>query len=239
MVWSGAIHSSVLTPKRHRSVEHLDDPGTSPALRERSLRDVRRANAVLGGANAVLAELGRIMPSLEDEASLLDVGTGLADIPVRARRLAARYDVRLTTFGVDQAETLAGVGGTLLDGSACADARHLPFATSSVDVVMCSQVLHHFEDHEIAIVLRELHRVARTAVIVSDLRRSWFAVGGYWLVTWLLGFHAVSRHDGAVSVLRGFTNRDLAEHVLHATGQVATVRRHLGYRLTATWVPST
>ena len=229
----------MLIPRRHRSFEYLDDPATAPALRERSLRDVRRANTVLGGANAVLAEFRRIMPSLGHHASLLDVGTGLADIPVRARRLAAVQHVHLTTFGVDQAETLAAVCGTLLDGSVCADARHLPFATSSVDVVICSQVLHHFEDADIAIVLRELHRVARTAVIVSDLRRSWFAAGGFWLVAWLLGFHAVTRHDGAVSVLRGFTKRELADHVHHATGQVATVRRHLGSRLTATWFPTT
>ena len=235
---NGDVCRAVLTPDRHRSFEHLDDPGIDPALRERSLRDVRRANTVLGGANAVLAELRRIMPSLGASASLLDVGTGLADIPIRARALAARHDVRLTTFGVDQAETLARVCGTLLDGSVCADARCLPFDKASIDVVICSQVLHHFEDADIAIVLRELHRVARVAVIVSDLRRSWFAAGGFWLVTWLLGFHAVSRHDGAVSVLRGFTMRDLAGHVLRSTGQVATVRRHLGYRLTATWFPS-
>ena len=227
----------MLTPRRYRSFEHLDDPGTAPALRERSLRDVRRANTVLGGAHAVLAELRRLLPLLGHDASLLDVGTGLADIPIRARLLAAQHGVRLTTLGIDQAETLAGTSGKLLDGSVCADARRLPFADSSVDVVICSQVLHHFEDGEIALVLREMDRVARTAVIVSDLRRSWFAASGFWLVAWLLGFHAVSRHDGTVSVLRGFTNRDLADHVHHATGHVAIVRRHLGYRLTATWSP--
>jgi 2-polyprenyl-3-methyl-5-hydroxy-6-metoxy-1,4-benzoquinol methylase len=229
----------LLTPRRYRGFEHLDDPATDAVLRERSLRDVRRANTVLGGANAVLSELRRLMPSLGREATLLDVGTGLADIPVRATRLAARHDVRLTTFGVDYAETLASAGGTLLDGSVCADARQLPFARASVDVVTCSQVLHHFEDEEIVLVLSEMSRVARTAVIVSDLRRSWLAVGGFWLVTWGLGFHPVSRHDGAVSVLRGFTGSDLAEHVHRSTGRVATIRRHLGYRLTATWTPST
>ena len=229
----------MLTPGRHRSFEHLDDPATDPVLRERSLRDVRRANTTLGGANAVLAELDRLLPTLGREVSLLDVGTGLADIPARARRLAALRNVRLATFGVDQAATLASVSARVLDGSACADARCLPFANASVDVVICSQVLHHFEDDEIACVLRELHRVARRAVIVSDLRRSWFAMGGFWLVSWLLGFHAVTRHDGAVSVLRGFTDGDLADHVHHATGRVAIIRRHLGYRLTATWTPAT
>ena len=229
----------MLTPGRHRSFEHLDDPATDPVLRERSLRDVRRANTTLGGAHAVLAELDRLLPALGREVSLLDVGTGLADIPARARRLAALRNVRLATFGVDQAATLASLSARVLDGSACADARCLPFANASVDVVICSQVLHHFEDDEIASVLRELHRVARRAVIVSDLRRSWFAVGGFWLVSWLLGFHAVTRHDGAVSVLRGFTDDDLADHVHHATGRMAIIRRHLGYRLTATWTTAT
>ena len=62
----------MLTPGRHRSFEHLDDPATDPVLRERSLRDVRRANTTLGGANAVLAELDRLLPTLGREVSLLD-----------------------------------------------------------------------------------------------------------------------------------------------------------------------
>ncbi|MDB4915925.1 MAG: Methyltransferase type 11 [Gemmatimonadetes bacterium] len=228
----------MLTPRRRRSFEHLDDPRTDAALRERSLRDVRRANTVLGGANAVLSELRRLLPSLGAEATLLDVGTGLADIPLRAKSLAARRNVRLRTFGVDEAETLARVTGDILDGSTCADARNLPFANSTFDVVICSQVLHHFEDAEVPVILKELDRVASGAVIVSDLRRSWLAVSGFWLVTWPLGFHPVSRHDGMVSVLRGFTAAELAWHVETATGRSSSVRRHLGYRLTATWTPN-
>ena len=228
----------MFTPTRRRGFEHLDNPDTTPALRERSLRDVRRANGVLGGANAVLTEVRRLLPQLGGSATLLDVGTGLADIPVRARRLAARMGVQLYTLGLDEAASLAALSNDVLDGSICGDARKLPFATGSIDVVTCSQVLHHFEDREISVVLREMNRVARHAVIVSDLRRSWFAVGGFWIVTWLLGFHPVSRHDGMVSVLRGFTSHDLSEHVLRSTGRMATIRRHLGYRLTATWSPS-
>jgi SAM-dependent methyltransferase len=228
----------VLVPRRRRGFEHLDDPRTDPALRERSLRDVRRANALLGGAWAVLAELRRLLPSLAGgRATLLDVGTGLADIPVRARDAARKRGVALETYGVDEAETLARLGRGLLDASACADARRLPFADASVDVVICSQVLHHFEDAELAVVLSELSRVARRYVIVSDIRRSWLAAAGFWLMTWPMRFHPVSRHDGLTSVLRGFTVAELMHHVLTATGRTATVRRHPGFRLTATWSP--
>ena len=225
----------MLAPRRRRGVEVLDDPATDPALRARSLRDVTRSNVLLGGRRAVLSELARVLPELGTACTLLDVGTGLADIPDAARRTASRRGVALTAFGVDEAETLARVTGTLLDGSACADARRLPFADSSIDVVTCSQVLHHFEDAEIPSVLRELHRVARRRVIVSDLRRSWLAACGFWLVAWPLGFHPVTRHDGFVSVLRGFTSEELSGHVLAATARRAEVRRHLGYRLTASW----
>ena len=62
---------------------------------------------MLGGANAVLSELKHLLPRLGSEATLLDVGTGLADIPAKARVMAARNKVRLATFGVDEAETLA------------------------------------------------------------------------------------------------------------------------------------
>jgi SAM-dependent methyltransferase len=225
----------VLTPRRRRGFEHLDDPATDPALRERSLRDVRRANLLLGGANAVLSELRALLPALGTRATLLDVGTGLADIPLRARRMAAGRGVALHTIGLDEAETLTRATRRLLDDSDCADARRLPFADASVDVVTCSQVLHHFEEAEVPAVLRELQRVARRAVIVSDIRRSWLAAAGFWIVTWPLGFHPVSRHDGVTSVLRGFTPRELAWHVRAATGSEAAVRRHLGFRVTATW----
>jgi hypothetical protein len=77
--------------------------------------------------------------------------------------------------------------------------------------------------------------VARRHVIVSDLRRSWLAACGFWLVSWPLRFSPVTRHDGTLSVLRGFTAAELAHHVQLATGQRATIRRHLGWRLTASW----
>jgi SAM-dependent methyltransferase len=227
----------VLVPRRRRGFEHLDDPRTAPALRERSLRDVRRANTLLGGARAVLRELWRQPPAAGAAMSILDVGTGLADIPARARRGARGRGVALTAFGVDEAEVLALRGAELLDGSVCADARRLPFADASVDVVLCSQVLHHFEDADIPGVLAELSRVARQRVIVSDIRRSWLAAGGFWLATWPLGFHPVSRHDGFTSVLRGFTPDELARHVRSSTGRTPDVRRHPGFRVTATWSP--
>jgi SAM-dependent methyltransferase len=228
----------VLTPRRRRGVEYLDDPAIDPVVRQRSLHDVRVSNWLLGGMRAVIKELDRVLPLLGDHGTLLDVGTGLADIPIRSREVALKRGIQLLVYGVDEAPSLALRNADTLDGSACADARRLPFASHSIDIVVCSQMLHHLEDRELASVLAELNRVARKAVIVADLRRSWLAACGFWLVSWPLRFHPVTRHDGVISVLRGFTAGELAEATRAAVGRLPRVRRHLGFRLTATWTPS-
>jgi SAM-dependent methyltransferase len=228
-----------LTPARRRGVEILDEPGVDAAVVVRSLRDVARSNTLFGGRRAVLRALvPTFRAATGGELSLLDVGTGLGDIPWHARRLAARLGVRLRTVGVDLAEPLARASRPRTQLAVCADAFALPFADHAFDVVTCSQLLHHFDEPEAARLLRDLGRVARRQVVVSDLRRSWLAAGGFWLASWVFGFSPVTRHDGTLSVLRGFTAPELDALVRTAVGRPPAVRRELGWRVVASWAPS-
>jgi len=231
------VIARAITPARRRGVEILDDPGVDPVVRARSIGDVAVSNRILGGLRAPLAELRALLGELGPRATLLDVGTGFADIPFGAARIARDAGVALTTIGVDSAHALLVADRERVSHAVCADARRLPFADGSVDVVMCSQLLHHFDADDAVALLAELDRVARHAVIVSDLRRSWLAVAGFWMATFPLGFHAVTRHDGVVSILRGFTADELAALITMATGAQPHVRQWLGYRVTASWRP--
>jgi hypothetical protein len=85
--------------------------------------------------------------------------------------------------------------------------------------------------------VKEMNRVARTRVVISDLRRSVVAASGLWVGSFLLGFHPVSRHDGVVSVMRGFLPYELEEIVTRATGHRPIASRRLGFRLTTSWAP--
>lgn len=229
-----AFPRNVLTPARRRGFELLDDPNVDAGVRRRSQSDVARSNRVLGGLRAVRRAVRSALPP-QGRFSLLDVGTGLADIPQSLCADAASRGIELTTIGVDGAASLLAAARACVNLPVCAEARALPFSDRSIDVVICSQVLHHFADDDAVHLLRELHRVARRTVIIADLRRSWFAAMGFWFVSWPLGFHRVTRHDGFVSVLRGFTSRELRDLVYSATGVIPSVQRHLGFRLTATW----
>ncbi|MDZ7631273.1 MAG: methyltransferase domain-containing protein [Gemmatimonadaceae bacterium] len=218
--------------------EVLDAPGVSPALVARSHRDIARANLLFGGTRAVVSRVRALAPRLPESPLVVDVGAGTGDILDAVCRALMATGRRPRPVAIDVAVELAPA--VRLRGShfICGSILALPLPTACADLVIAAQVVHHFPPEALPAVIAELHRVARTAVLISDLRRSWLAAAGLWLTSFPLGFHPVSRHDGVVSVLRGFAPDELRSVVRHTTGAAADVRSHLGWRVTADWSPS-
>jgi SAM-dependent methyltransferase len=215
--------------------EILDDRSLDPRIVRRSMRDVVISNRLFGGRRAVLSELTQHVDVLPERVTLLDVGTGLGDIPAAAAQLARRRGRTAFSVGLDLSPDLARESRMHMDAAVVADAGALPFRDRSAQVVICSQVLHHFAPDTAAGILREMNRVCSHVAIVGDIRRSRVAAIGLWLASFLLRFHPVSRHDGVASVRRGFTSRELAALGSSALGHGVIVRRHPGFRLTASW----
>jgi len=229
-----------MVPPRIRGVELLDDPASAPELAVRSLRDVALANRWFGGRRAIATEVLAIAARHRPAGralTLLDVGAGLGDIAASVVQQASRAGTTVRAIGLEHTAALAEASRPACPHAVAGDVRRLPFADASVDIVTCSQLLHHFTDDEAAPLLRECSRVARLAVVVGDLRRSWLAMAGLWSSSFLLGFHPVSRHDGLVSIRRGYTSAELRALVERATGRPAVVRHRLGFRVTAVWHP--
>jgi SAM-dependent methyltransferase len=229
--------TSAATAPRQDHPEILDDPGLDPVVVRRSMRDVARSNLLFGGRRAVLSELDEKLDRLPGHAILLDVGTGLGDIPAAAARHARRRGHAVFTIGLDASAALARESRARLDAVVVADAARLPFRDGSVHVTTCSQLLHHFPAEAAAAVVRELNRVTSRRVIVADIRRSRVAMAGLWLASFLLGFHPVSRHDGVASIRRGYTLSELQSLVGRALGRRVRVRSHPGFRVAASWGP--
>lgn len=227
----------MIIPARRRGVELLDDPASDATLVTRSLRDVAEANRWFGGTAAVLAEIDPLLQAAHSNLTLLDVGTGAGDIPEKARQLAHKRGVDLTTIGLERTTSAAAGAESRARFVCVGNGLQLPFRDNSMDIVTCSQVLHHFADDEATTLLQEMHRVARRLAVVADLRRSWIAAAGIWASSFALRFHPVSRHDGVLSVLRGYRRDELAALVHRAVGVRPQSRNRLGFRVTASWSP--
>ncbi len=217
-------------------VERMDQPGVRTDDLRRTLEDLTRINRTFGATRLVRAHLCPWLSRLRQPVRLLDVGTGFADLPRAIVDWARQHGVILTIEALDHHAPIRA-----LAAQACADypeiricagdARTLPYPDKCFDVAIASQVLHHLEDEAPAQLLRELRRVARYGVLVSDLRR------GVWpfLVTSaalrLVSTAPLIRHDGPLSIRRGFIPSELAA-LAHAAGWHAPqVFRHAFFRL--------
>lgn len=218
--------------------EILDGATCPPALARATLRDIARSNTLFGGRAAawfgVKELLGGDPPSGEDRLTVLDIGAGGGDIAAHVVRRAKERGTILAPIAVDWHRAAAIMCRERGLTSAVADTWALPLAPRSVDIVVLSQVLHHFRRDAAVRLLREVSHLARLGVVVCDLRRSAAAAAGIWLAGWALGFHPITRRDGVTSVRRGFSVQGLSALLL-AAGLPASVYRRPGYRLVAAW----
>lgn len=216
--------------------ELLDGPLDDPAALVVNLRDLARLNRVSGGIRLSRSAI----TALGDPATILDVGTGGADIPIALLAAAARDRRRLTVTATDsRAEVLAAaraarpgidrIAGLTLE---IADGRGLPYPDAAFDVAHASLVIHHLEPGEAVAFLRELRRVARHGIVVNDLVRGRLAWVGTWLAVHALATGRYTRHDGPLSVRRAYSRAELLG-LLEAAGlqPVATVVGIAGHRV--------
>jgi hypothetical protein len=80
-----------------------------------------------------------------------------------------------------------------------------PFRLASFDFVLASQLLHHFSEEKIIAQLRIWSRLARRAIIISDLVRHPIAYCGIKLFTRLWTRNVMTLTDAPLSVQRAFT----------------------------------
>lgn len=225
--------------------ELLDGPLDERALTG-NLRDLRRVNRWLGGAELSWRALHHVHRALPEQASisLLDVGTGSADIPLALLHRASASNLGLEVTAtdvrpeiVDHARRLVGTHPAL--GIELTAGDTLGYASASFDIVHASLVVHHLEPPEVARLLAEMGRVARHAVVINDLvraRRWWLAA---WLASRLTTANRYTRHDAPLSVRRAYLPTEV-EHMAANVGLrlEATLGGLLGHRYALVFRPA-
>jgi hypothetical protein len=182
-----------------------------------NLRDITRVNRWFGGLSTATSLLRSLAPP--ERFSLLDVGAASGD---HARAFQRAFP-GCFTVSVDLSErNLAAAPPHRL----VADAFRPPFCEASFDYVFCSLFLHHFGDEEVTRLLACFGRLARRAVVVTDLERHnfpyWFLPATQWLFRW----NPITLNDGPVSVAAGFRIQELERLAWHAGLRQPVVRRH-------------
>ncbi|MGH9412538.1 MAG: methyltransferase domain-containing protein [Terriglobales bacterium] len=175
--------------------ELLDEDAGTAAEVAASLADLHWIHDHLGGRSS----WRRLLAAWPGAGSLLDVGAGRGQV---AAAIGAQMHAH-RIVALDRLPSHLGASGDRV----AADAKQLPFADASFDVVMCNLFLHHFHGAAAVQLLQEMVRVARQAVLINDLERAWVP----YLVIRALSprFSRLTRYDGARSVAQAYTAQEL------------------------------
>lgn len=96
------------------------------------------------------------------------------------------------------------------------------------DIVMLNNICHHFNDEEIVKLIGHLRGCARLAIIINDLHRHFFAYWGIKVLGKIFNLSSLTKHDGPLSVQKGFSRREL-ENIL-------TAAKIDGFEIRWTWL---
>ena len=222
------------------SPELMDDPAADRDELDASLTYIRWVNLALGGRAGLLRHLAHWSARWPKDrpVTLLDIGTGSADIPLAAVRWARSQGFDLQVTGIDFHPTTLDLarrhiadepGITLVQ----ADALRLMdlYSHDAFDYVHAGMFLHHLNQLDVWTVLRIMDRLARAGIVWNDLvrsRTSLLAVN-----TLLIGQPRMVKHDARASIRAGFTRAEVLDAAKRLDLHTYTrYHAHLFYRFT-------
>lgn len=216
--------------ERSTQAESIDSRERPVADIAAGYRQLARLNRLFFFSHPFVVHLPRLLGAENCRSlSLLDVGAGDGLLGRRLETWAQRRGWRweMTNLDANPHALALNPGGRNVTGSALA----LPFPDARFDVVIASQMTHHFTDAEVVTHFREAWRVARRAVLLSDLHRNAFLYALVWLGSRAVGFNCEMRADGATSVRRGFHLGEWRRHAAAAGILDARIWLYAGTRI--------
>jgi 2-polyprenyl-3-methyl-5-hydroxy-6-metoxy-1,4-benzoquinol methylase len=183
-----------------------------------NLDDLVRINTRLGGHSVVRKTLEQAIGERK-QFTLLDVGAASGDA---ARVIQQSYPgARITCLDQRGVHIQEAPFPKLL-----ANAFELPFGPGSFDYVICSLLLHHFTDEQVVELLASFYAAAKKGLFVFDLERHVLPYLFLPATRRLFRWHAVTVHDGRISVRAAFRAKELLALAQKAKISSADVRVH-------------
>jgi 2-polyprenyl-3-methyl-5-hydroxy-6-metoxy-1,4-benzoquinol methylase len=221
----GFIERRFVRPFTQRSEERelLDDLQYADWL-EPSLRELAGLNSWLGGHRALrsgiaqaVERLAKATPGLGSAARplrVVDAGCGSGDGLRVLAKWCRRRNLHVELIGVDANPHTIEIARRASKDFDEISFRSLDvfgddFLSLKADLVTATLFCHHFDDTTLRRWFECLRRQPHAALFVSDLQRHWLPYYLFLLVCRVLRTTEVTRHDGAISVQRGFTRPEL------------------------------
>lgn len=199
---------------RSRQKEMMDAPVISKKLLIQNLRELDFLNRTLGGHTITLQGIKQLVHLKDKQYHIADLGCGSGDTLKHIARWARTngYKVKLTGIDINE-DAIAFLNHHCREYSEItgiiSDYRLFLQTSENIDIIHCSLFCHHLTDAELTELISLLKSKVKVGFIINDLQRTWLAWFAVRIFTTVMNGSKLARHDGPVSVLRGFTKDEL------------------------------
>jgi SAM-dependent methyltransferase len=183
------------------------------------LGDLKYVNKWLGGNKVTLDGIEKLLRgnSKKEPITILDIGCGDGQLLRNCAKYAENNGLKLKCIGLDFNKNILEYAE-----NQSKDFPNIKFQKVDVfleeelipncDIAVCTLFLHHFSDESIAELLKILLKKSNNGLVINDLQRSRIAFNLFKIVSNLFLKTDTAKHDGLVSIARGF-KKDELEHI--------------------------
>lgn len=216
--------------------ELMDSGKVTAAELSEALDFLSASNTFLGGWAVMRERLEVWSPAWDKRRiiTMLDVGTGAGDLPMRILNWGRQRRFKISIVGIDSDPVVLELARRRTEEEPYLSLVQSDLASFAAegrrfDYVLGSLFLHHVPPAELVNTLRLCDGLAEKGVLFSDLRRCAAAYAGVRALTCLRG--RVTRNDGPLSVRRSFLPEELETAAENAGLRYVKVRRGPFFRL--------
>lgn len=211
--------------------ELLDTDSGTPEEIQGSLADLATINRYLGGHRTTCKLLREVARQAgKTGLRFLDVGGGTGEFAGGVERNLCRSGLQLHATVLDRMPAHLSKESRNGRFRISGDALSLPFQDRSYDVVGSNLFSHHLEPQQLVQFFNEALRVSRIAMIVNDVRRSYFHLAATY-AGFLFYRSRITRHDAPASVRRAYTAGELKTLLTKTTASKITIENYYFQRL--------
>jgi len=194
----------------------MDDPNCDRAELFNTYRQFSVVNSLIAGWKRIYKScLKPLMTDSERSYSLLDIGFGGGDIPLKLAEWAANDGIALdiTAIETDQRaiEFVQQLSAPENVAFRYVSSTELMAENHRFDFVISNHLLHHLGDEELPRLLDEAKNLSTQKVIFNDIERSDLAYGLFKVLSRPIFRSSFITHDGLASIKRSFTLKELQD----------------------------
>lgn len=205
----------ILTERQPELIEYMDREDCDPVLLQNTYRQFATINALLSQWKKVYENELKPLMNTDRTYTLLDIGFGGGDVPLKLLHWAKRdkINLKITAIEIDQrafqyADSLSDTPN--LDFRHCSSAD-LVREGLTFDFVISNHVLHHLKNTEAHKLLHESESLTRKKVVFNDIERSDIGYVLFTSLARLLFRKSYIVADGLTSIKRSYTFNELTE----------------------------